>query len=67
VIDLSTDAGKAMMERIVNLQAQIISFSRDELLILIFILCTLPLAFMISSTRVALQGRAAAPQPAARE
>lgn len=67
VIDLSTDAGKAMMERIVNLQAQIIAFSRDELLILIFILCTLPLALMISSTRVALQGRAAEPQPAAKE
>ena len=65
VIDLSTDAGKAMMERIVNLQAQIISFSRDELLILVFILCTLPLALMISSTRVALQGRIPAPQQAA--
>jgi MFS transporter, DHA2 family, multidrug resistance protein len=59
MINLSTDAGRAMADAMVTVQAQIIAFSHDYQLVLVFILGSIPLAVMIGSTRVALRAQAA--------
>ena len=43
MIDMSTDAGRAMADVMVSLQAQIIAFSLDYQIVMIFTLCTIPL------------------------
>jgi MFS transporter, DHA2 family, multidrug resistance protein len=43
----------------VGLQAQIIAFSQDYQLLMIFILVSIPLAIMIGSTKAALRAQAA--------
>jgi DHA2 family multidrug resistance protein len=67
MINLSTDAGRAMADRIVGLQSQIIAFARDYQLVMFFILCTIPLAFMIGSTKAALRKQSAGPEHAVME
>jgi MFS transporter, DHA2 family, multidrug resistance protein len=67
VINLSTDAGRAMADKIVAMQAQIIAFAHDYQLVMIFILCTIPLALMIGSTKAALRKQAAGPEHAVME
>jgi DHA2 family multidrug resistance protein len=61
MINMSTDAGRAMADAMVNVQAQIIAFSQDYQLVMMFILCTIPLALMIGSTRASLRKQQAAP------
>src|SRR5579872_1121121 len=58
MINLSTDKGRAMADVMVALQAQIIAFSQDYQLVMIFILCSIPLAIMIGSTKAALKKQA---------
>jgi DHA2 family multidrug resistance protein len=67
MIDMGTDKGRAMADAIVNGQAQIIAFSQDYQLVMIFILCTIPLAIMIGSTKAALRKQAAGPEHAVLE
>jgi MFS transporter, DHA2 family, multidrug resistance protein len=67
MIDMSVDKGRAMMDAMVNLQAQIIAFSQDYQMVMIFTLCTIPLAIMIGSTKVALRKQSLAPEPAVLE
>ncbi|MBI5260494.1 MAG: multidrug efflux MFS transporter [Bradyrhizobium sp.] len=67
LINLSTDVGRAMADKMVAAQAQIIAFSQDYQLVMIFILCTLPLAIMIGSTKAALRKQAAGPEHAVME
>jgi DHA2 family multidrug resistance protein len=67
LIDLGTDKGRAMADAILNLQAQIIAFSRDYQMVMIFILCSIPLAIMIGSTKAALRKQAAGPEHAVME
>ena len=55
MIDMGTDKGRAMMDAMVNLQAQIIAFSQDYQMVMIFTLCAIPLAIMIGSTKAALR------------
>jgi DHA2 family multidrug resistance protein len=64
MIDMSADKGRAMMDAMVNLQAQIIAFSRDYQMVMIFTLCAIPLAIMIGSTKVALRKQSLAPEHA---
>jgi MFS transporter, DHA2 family, multidrug resistance protein len=59
MINLGTDKGRAMADVMVLLQAQIIAFSQDYQLVMIFILCTIPLAIMIGSTKAGLRKQAA--------
>jgi DHA2 family multidrug resistance protein len=59
MINLGTDKGRAMTDVMVQLQAQIIAFSQDYQLVMIFILCTIPLAVMIGSTKAGLRKQAA--------
>jgi DHA2 family multidrug resistance protein len=64
MIDMSTDKGRAMMDVMVNLQAQIIAFSHDYQMVMIFTLCAIPLAVMIGSTKAALRKQSLAPDHA---
>ena len=64
MIDLATDKGRAMADVMVNLQAQIIAFSHDYQMVMMFMLCAIPLAIMIGSTKAALRKQAAAPEHA---
>jgi MFS transporter, DHA2 family, multidrug resistance protein len=53
-----------MMDLLVNLQAQIIAFSQDYQMVMIFTLCAIPLAVMIGSTKAALRKQAIGPEHA---
>jgi DHA2 family multidrug resistance protein len=64
MIDMSTDKGRAMMDVMVNLQAQIIAFSQDYQMVMLFTLCAIPLAIMIGSTKASLRKQSLAPEPA---
>jgi DHA2 family multidrug resistance protein len=67
MINLSTDAGRAMADRMVSVQAQIIAFAHDYELVMFFILCTIPLALLIGSTKATLRKQAAGPEHAVME
>jgi DHA2 family multidrug resistance protein len=64
LIDLGTDKGRAMMDAMVNIQAQIIAFSHDYQMVMMFTLCAIPLAIMIGSTKATLRSQSAAPEHA---
>jgi DHA2 family multidrug resistance protein len=64
MIDMSTDAGRAMADAMVKIQAQIIAFSQDYQLVMIFILVSIPLTIMIGSTKAALRAQSAPPDHA---
>jgi DHA2 family multidrug resistance protein len=64
MMDLSTDAGRAMADVMLKAQAQIIAFSHDYQLVTLFILCSIPLAIMIGSTKATLRKQAAGPDHA---
>jgi DHA2 family multidrug resistance protein len=64
MIDTSTDAGRAMADVMVSLQAQIIAFSQDYQMVMLFTLCAIPLALMIGSSKAALRKQARAPDHA---
>lgn len=55
VLDLATDAGRAMADQIVNLQAQIIAYSDDFRLLVVLTVLSLPLVLMIGSTKAQLR------------
>jgi DHA2 family multidrug resistance protein len=65
MIDMNSDAGRAMMDAIVGLQAQIIAFAQDFQLVMIVTACAIPLAIMIGSTKAALRKQSQAPDHAA--
>jgi DHA2 family multidrug resistance protein len=67
MIDMTTDAGRALADVMLSLQAQIIAFSLDYQMVMIFTLCTIPLAIMIGSTKAALRKQPAAPEHAVME
>ena len=67
MIDMSTDKGRAMMDVMVGLQAQIIAFSQDYQMVMVFTLCAIPLAIMIGSTKAALRRQQIAPEHAVLE
>jgi DHA2 family multidrug resistance protein len=53
-----------MADVMIGLQAQIIAFSLDYQMVMIFTLCAIPLAIMIGSTKAALRKQAAGPEHA---
>ncbi|QOZ29327.1 MDR family MFS transporter [Bradyrhizobium sp. CCBAU 51753] len=59
MINLNTDAGRAMADKMVAAQSQIIAFSHDYQLVMLFILASIPLAIMIGSTKAALRAQQA--------
>ena len=64
MINMNTDKGRAMADVMIGLQAQIIAFSRDYQLVMVFILASIPLALMIGSTKAALRKQQLAPEHA---
>src|SRR5438067_10164236 len=64
IINMNTDQGRAMADVMVALQAQIIAFSQDYQLVMLFILASIPLAIMIGSTKAALRKQTAGPEHA---
>ena len=67
IINMGTDAGRALADVMLTLQAQIIAFSQDYQLVMIVTLCAIPLTLMIGSTKAALRRQAAAPEHAVME
>jgi DHA2 family multidrug resistance protein len=67
MIDLNTDAGRAMADAMVKVQAQIIAFSHDYQLVTLFILASIPLTIMIGSTKATLRAQAAPAEHAVME
>jgi DHA2 family multidrug resistance protein len=53
-----------MADMMVKVQAQIIAFSHDYQMVMIFTACAIPLAIMIGSTKAALRKQAAGPEHA---
>ena len=64
MIDMSTNAGRAMADVMIGVQAQIIAFSQDYQMVMVFTLCAIPLAIMIGSTKAALRRQQIAPEHA---
>ncbi len=64
MIDLGTDKGRAMMDVMVKLQAQVIAFSHDYQMVMIFTLCAIPLTIMIGSSKATLRKQSVAPEHA---
>jgi DHA2 family multidrug resistance protein len=62
MLNLGTDMGRAMMDRLLNQQATIIAYANDFKLLMYLTLVAIPLVFIIGRTRVA---RAAPPPEAA--
>lgn len=54
ILNLGTDTGRAMMDMIVNAQAQIIAFSQDFELVALVTICAIPLVLMLSSSKAAM-------------
>jgi DHA2 family multidrug resistance protein len=61
LLDLNTDSGRAMVDGILQVQAQIIAFARDYQLVMVVTLCAVPLALLIGSTKAALRSQAQGP------
>jgi DHA2 family multidrug resistance protein len=64
MIDMSSDTGRAMADVMIAVQAQIIAFSQDYQMVMVFTLCAIPLAIIIGSTKVVLRKQAVAPEHA---
>ncbi len=67
MINLGTDQGRALADVMVKVQSQIIAFSHDYQLVMIFTACAIPLTIMIGSTKATLRAQSAAPNHAAME
>ena len=67
IINMGTDAGRALADVMLTLQAQIIAFSHDYQLVMIVTLCAIPLTLMIGSTKAALRRQAAGSEHAVME
>jgi DHA2 family multidrug resistance protein len=64
MIDMSTNMGRALADVMLGVQAQIIAFSQDYQLVMLFILASIPLTIIIGSTKVAMRKQSVAPEHA---
>ena len=64
MINMNSDLGRGLADAMVAVQAQIIAFSQDYQLVMVFILASIPLAIMIGSTKAALRSQTAPPEHA---
>ena len=67
LIDLAPTTAAPWRTPIVKLQAQIIAFSHDYQMVMIFTLCAIPLTIMIGSSKAALRKQSIAPEHAVME
>jgi DHA2 family multidrug resistance protein len=61
MLDLTTDAGRALADSIVLVQAQIIAYGLDYQMVMVVTLLAVPLAMMIGSSKAALRAQSAKP------
>ncbi len=59
MIDMNSNLGRGLADAMVAIQAQIIAFSQDYQLVMMFILGSIPLAIMIGSTKATLRSQTA--------
>jgi MFS transporter, DHA2 family, multidrug resistance protein len=64
MINMNSDLGRGLADAMVAVQAQILAFSQDYQLVMMFILASIPLAIMIGSTKAALRSQSAPPEHA---
>jgi MFS transporter, DHA2 family, multidrug resistance protein len=64
MIDMNTDTGRAMADAMVKVQAQIIAFSQDYQMVMLFVVIMIPLAIIIGSSKAALRAQSAPPDHA---
>jgi MFS transporter, DHA2 family, multidrug resistance protein len=64
ILNMSTAAGRAMMEAMVTQQAAVIAYANDFKLLMYLTLATIPMVFFIGSSRVPRAAPAAAAEPA---
>lgn len=57
ILDLTTDTGRALADKLVMGQAQIIAFARDYQLIMFLTLAAIPMAIIIGSTKATLRAQ----------
>jgi DHA2 family multidrug resistance protein len=62
VIDMTTDTGRAMVDAMINQQAQIVGFSNCFKLLMILAIISMPLIFVIGSSKIS-RSPAAVPVP----
>src|ERR1700754_2287666 len=68
ILNMNTDSGRAIMDVMLQVQAQIIAFSRDYQMVMIVTLLAIPLAIMIGSSKAAMRQQAkSADHPAVME
>jgi len=67
MINMGTDTGRAMADVMIGVQAQIIAFSQDYQMVMLFTLCAIPLAIVIGSSKAALRKQSIAPEHAVME
>jgi DHA2 family multidrug resistance protein len=60
-IDMSTDAGRALIDQMLNTQALIIAYANDFRMLTFFAICALPVAFIIGPTKATFRERTKAP------
>ncbi len=58
ILNMNTDSGRAIVDVLLQVQAQIIAFSRDYQMVMIMTLCAIPLAIMIGSSKAAMRQQA---------
>jgi DHA2 family multidrug resistance protein len=64
MINMNTDAGRAAMDAILNIQSAIIAFGLDYQMVMLVTLCAIPLALMIGSSKAAMRVQAQSPDHA---
>jgi DHA2 family multidrug resistance protein len=64
MLNMNTEMGRAMADVVLSAQAQIIAFSHDYQLVMIFIIASIPLAIMIGSTKASLRKQGTGPEHA---
>ncbi len=58
ILNMNTDSGRAIADVLLQVQAQIIAFSRDYQMVMIVTLLAIPLAIMIGSSKAAMRQQA---------
>jgi MFS transporter, DHA2 family, multidrug resistance protein len=61
MVDMNSDAGRGLMDLLLQLQSQIIAFSHDYQMVMVVTLCAIPLAIIIGSTKATLRAQAQGP------
>ncbi len=65
MLDLGTDSGRALMDQVLQMQAQILAYGHDYQMVMIVTALAIPMAIIIGSTKAALRKQSGASDHAA--